>query len=131
MANNGNAARRRRVMVVDDHEEIRTSIARLARVWGHEVAVVGDGPGALALAEAFQPDCAIVDLSLPEMNGIELARHLRRRFPAAQLYLIALTGHAGDDIRDACLAAGFHAHLVKPGDIHRLENLLNHRTAFP
>ncbi len=116
--------RTRKVMIVDDHEEVRTSLSRLARGWGHEVAVAGDGASALALAETFQPECAIVDLSMPDMNGIDLARELRQRFPPAKLYLIALTGYAGTDIRDACLDAGFDAHVVKPGEIDRLEQLL-------
>jgi two-component system CheB/CheR fusion protein len=116
--------RTRRVMIVDDHEEVRASVARLVRSWGHTVVIAGDGPGALSLAEAFQPDCAIVDISLPGMNGIDLARRLRQRFPPAQLYLIALTGYAGADIREGCLAAGFDAHLVKPGEIAQLEKLL-------
>ena len=116
--------RTRRVMIVDDHEEIRTSVARLVRSWGHEVAVARDGPSALSLAETFQPECAIVDISLPGMNGIDLARRLRQRFPPAQLYLIALTGYADADIREGCLAAGFDVHLVKPGEIDLLERLL-------
>ena len=103
------ALRARRVMIVDDHEEIRASVSRLVRGWGHEVAVAADGSSALSLAEAFQPECAIVDLSMPGMNGIELGRRLRQRFPPAQLRLIALSGYAGADIRDACLAAGFDA----------------------
>src|SRR4029453_1401186 len=123
-AGSGRTQRVRRVMIVDDHEEIRKSVPRLVRSWGHEVAVANDSPSALSLAEAFQPDCAVVDLSLPGTNGIDLARYLRQRFPAAQLYLIALTGYAGVDIREGCLAAGFDAHLVKPGDIHLLEKLL-------
>ena len=118
------ALRPRRVMIVDDHQEIRASVTRLARTWGHEVAVAADGPSALALAETFQPECAIVDLSMPGMNGIDLGRRLRQRFPAAQLRLIALSGYADADIRDACLAAGFHAYLVKPGDIPELERLI-------
>ena len=66
------ALRSRRVMIVDDHQEIRASVARLARGWGHEVALAADGPSALSLAEPFQPECAIVDISMPGMNGIEL-----------------------------------------------------------
>jgi len=116
--------RARRVLIVDDHEEIRASITRLARGWGHEVVVAADGSTALSLAEAFQPECAIVDLSLPGMNGIELGRRLRQRFPAAQLRLIALSGYADADIRNGCLAAGFDAYLVKPGDITELERLI-------
>jgi Response regulator containing CheY-like receiver domain and AraC-type DNA-binding domain len=65
----------RKVMVVDDHDDFRTSVARLIRSWGHEVAVASDGPSALSLAEAFQPECGIVDVSLPGMNGLDLARH--------------------------------------------------------
>ena len=61
---------------------------------------------------------------MPGMNGIELGRRLRQRFSAAQLCLIALSGYAGADIRDACLGAGFDAYLVKPGDVHELERLL-------
>ena len=48
-------------MIVDNRREIRASVSRLARGWGHEVALAADGPSALSLAEAFQPECAIVD----------------------------------------------------------------------
>ncbi len=116
--------RTRRVLIVDDHEEVGNSIARLVRTWGHEVAIARDGWSALSLAESFQPECAIVDISLPRMNGIDLARRLREVFTPAQLYMIALTGYAGADMREGCLAAGFDVHLVKPGEIALLERLL-------
>jgi two-component system, OmpR family, response regulator len=76
------------------------------------------------LAESFQPDCAILDLSLPGMSGIELGRRLRKVFPRGRLTMIALTGFTGTDIREACLAAGFDEHLAKPGDIEKLAQLL-------
>ena len=60
----------RRVMIVDDHEEMRKSVPRLVRAWGHEVALAADGPSALALADTFQPECAIVDISMSGMNEI-------------------------------------------------------------
>jgi two-component system CheB/CheR fusion protein len=118
------APRRRRVLVVDDHKEVRDSVARLVRAWGHEVALAEDGRSALSVAHTFHPDCAIVDISLPGMNGIELARSLRKMFPPSQLFLIALTGHTGAHINDACLGAGFDLHLVKPGEIDLLEKVL-------
>ena len=123
------ALRAKRVMIVDDHEEMRTSIARLVSAWGHEVALAADGPSALALAEPFQPECAIIDISMPGMNGIELGRRLRQRFSPAQLCLIAFSGYGGEDIRAACLTAGFDAQMVKPGDIHALERLIGGRRA--
>jgi CheY-like chemotaxis protein len=94
------------------------------RTFGHEVAIARDGPSALTLAERFQPECAIVDLSLPGMNGIELGRRLREVFPRERLYMIALTGFTGTDIRTECLAAGFDEHVTKPGDVDKLAELL-------
>jgi CheY-like chemotaxis protein len=92
---------------------------------GHEVALAADGAGAFSLTDAFQAECAIVDVSMPGMNGIELGRRLRQQFGPAQLCLIALSGYGGEDIRAACLAAGFFdADIVKPGDIRELERLL-------
>ncbi len=114
----------RKVMIVDDHEDFRTSVARLIRSWGYEVAVAGDGPSALSLAEDFQPACGIVDVSLPGMSGLDLARRIRQRFPPAQLYLIALTGHEDAAVRAGCLAAGFDEYLLKPADVVLLERLL-------
>jgi CheY-like chemotaxis protein len=58
------------------------------------------------------------------MNGIELGRQLRVVFPRERLYMIALTGFTGTDIRAECLAAGFDEHVTKPGDIDKLEQLL-------
>jgi CheY-like chemotaxis protein len=58
------------------------------------------------------------------MDGIELGRRLRERFPAAQLRLIALSGYAEAAVRDACLSAGFDAYVVKPGDIPEWERLI-------
>ena len=111
-------------MIVDDHEEIRRSLARLVGAWGHEVAVAENGDRALSLAATFQPEFAILDLSLPGMNGVVLARRLRMVFPAGRLYIIALSGHASGEVREACLAAGFDECLNKPGEIETLERLL-------
>jgi CheY-like chemotaxis protein len=118
------ALRKRKVLIVDDHEEVGKVVARLVHNWGHEVAIARDGPSALSIADTFQPDCAIVDISLPGMSGMDLARQLRRNFPPAKLYMIALTGYARADMRAACIAAGFDAFLAKPGEIDLLEKLL-------
>jgi CheY-like chemotaxis protein len=117
-------SRPRRVLIVDDHKEVGDSLGRLVHAFGHEVAIARDGPSALALAESFQPNAAILDVSLQGMSGIELGRRLRQVFPRGRLFMIALTGFASADIREACFAAGFDAHLIKPGEIPKLEQLL-------
>jgi CheY-like chemotaxis protein len=114
----------RKVLIVDDREEVTRSLARLVKAFGHEVAVAGDAASALTLAAAFQPDCAIVDLGLPVVTGCDLARHLRETFPAGGLLLIAYTGNGDASVREKCRAAGFDACLLKPGDPLVLEELL-------
>ena len=112
------------MLIVDDHEELRRSITRLVRAWGHKVAVAADGPSALAVAEAFQPDYAILDISLQGMTGIDLARRLLEESLPRRPYLIALTAFREPETRAACLAAGFDAYLTKTGDLAELERLL-------
>jgi CheY-like chemotaxis protein len=116
--------RARKVLIVDDNESIRRSLARLIGAWGHEIAVAENGDNALSLAATFQPEFAILDLSLPGMNGVVLARRLRRVFPVGRLYLIALSGHASSEVREACLAAGFDECLSKIDGFESLERLI-------
>ena len=79
--------RGRRILIVDDNKDSAESLAMLARLWGHEVAIAADGPTALARVSTFRPEIALVDIGLPGMNGYEIARRLRdgrwaRRSPA-------------------------------------------------
>lgn len=112
----------RRVLIVDDNADSADSLALLVRAWGHEVAVARDGPSALALAERFRPERALVDIGLPGMNGYELARLLREAH--RDLYLVAMTGYGRDGDRKSAVDAGFDLHLVKPADLDELHDLL-------
>jgi two-component system CheB/CheR fusion protein len=118
------AARARRVLIIDDNADAAEALALLARSWGHEVAVAHDGPGALALAESFAPESALVDIGLPGMDGYELARRLREQPRYRDLMLVALTGYGREEDRNAARAAGFDVHLVKPAEIEALEGIL-------
>ena len=115
---------RRRVLVVDDRDEITKSFTKLLGAFGHDVAVAGDAASALTIAATFQPDCAILDLSLPDMSGYDLARELRKVLEGRPLLLIAFTGHENVSVREQCRAAGFDECLSKPGDPDVLEKLL-------
>ena len=77
----------------------------------------------MAVAQTFHPDAAVIDVSLGDMTGVELARRLRAAADQ-HLVLIALTAHEGDRVRGECLAAGFDEYLVKPQHIPHLEALL-------
>jgi two-component system, chemotaxis family, CheB/CheR fusion protein len=112
----------RRVLIVDDNFDSGDSLALLARSWGHEVAVARDGPSALALAQQFKPELALLDIGLPGMDGYELARRLRTAH--RHLYLVAMTGYGRNEDRKMAHAAGFNSHLVKPADLQELQALL-------
>lgn len=72
----------------------------------------------------FAPDVALLDIGLPVMDGYELARHLRARYPSAPLRLIAISGYGEAKDRTRSKAAGFDEHLVKPVDVDRVCRLL-------
>ena len=113
----------RRVLVVDAHSELRKSLTRLLNAWGHHVAVASSGARAVTVAQTFHPDAAVIDVSLGDMTGVELARQLRAA-AEQRVFLIALTARESDDLRRECLAAGFDEYLVKPQHIPNLEALL-------
>ncbi len=112
-----------RVLVVDDNEDSAEMLAALVAALGYETRVAHDGPQALALAEAFDPHVALLDIGLPVMHGYELARRLKAN-PQSRRHLIAVTGYGHAHDRAASTAAGFDAHLVKPVNLEELTALL-------
>jgi len=103
-----------RVLVVDDNVDQADSLAILLRAAGHEPKTVYSGMAALDTALAFRPDVAILDIGLPELDGYEVARQMRRHPELERVRLIALTGYGQGSDRRRSLAAGFDYHLVKP-----------------
>ncbi len=104
----------RRVLVVDDQEDSAELMAMLLTNYGHEVAVAHDGESALVLALEFRPQLAILDLSLPVMDGYRLAGLLRANPVTASCRLLALSGYCGEADRIKSKRAGFEQHLAKP-----------------
>jgi CheY-like chemotaxis protein len=115
----------KRVLIVDDHEGMRKALTRLIRTWGHTVAVAAEGRAALSQISGFKPDVVVLDISLPGMNGVELVRRVREAASGRPPYLIALTASTDADTREACLAAGCDAFLLKATGIAEIERLLS------
>ena len=107
-------AARLRVLVVDDHLECVLSVGRLLQALGYRVGLAIDGRGALECATEFRPQAALVDLSLPDLDGFGVAERLRAMPETRDTYLIAMTGWGTDEIRARVEACGFDRHLVKP-----------------
>jgi CheY-like chemotaxis protein len=103
-----------RVLIADDSPDIADSLAMILGDRGHEVHTAYDGVAAIARAEELRPDVVILDIGLPELDGLEAVRHIRAQPWGGTATLIAITGWAGESARRASVAAGFDYHLVKP-----------------
>jgi CheY-like chemotaxis protein len=120
-----------RVLVVDDCPDTRGSLCLLLDLWGHKARTAADGPSALAEAFAFHPEVVLLDIGLPQMDGYEVARELRRLPGTRHALLVATTGFGqGQDVTRA-REAGFDHHLLKPFDPDVLQALLDGCSARP
>jgi CheY-like chemotaxis protein len=114
----------RRILVVDDFRDSVDGLVMLLELLGHRVRAAYDGRAALAIADEWRPDVAILDIAMPGMDGYELARRLRAKHPGRGILLIALTGFGGDDHRRRAMEAGFDHYFVKPVAIDILVGLV-------
>ena len=117
-----------RVLVVEDDEEIAQVLQRSLRLEGYEVRIAADGEAALDPAAAFDPDLVILDLGLPKLDGMEVARRLRA---ADDVPILMLTARDALEARVEGLDAGADDYLVKPFErqelLARLRALLRRR----
>lgn len=103
-----------RVILVEDNEDARVMLAELLRLQGHEVLEAPDGPTALRIIPETNPDIAVIDIGLPEMNGYQVAERIRQLALPSPMRLVALTGYGTASDREQTTKAGFDSHLVKP-----------------
>ena len=114
-----------RVMLVDDNLDSLVSVGRLLSVLGYDVRAEQDGLKALSCAEEFRPDVALIDLSLPGMDGCAVARRMRALDATRDTRLIAMTGWATAESQSRTRDAGFDLHLVKPLSVDALTDALS------
>ena len=114
-----------RLLLVEDHPFNAEAMQRLlAKKGGHEVRVAYDGPSALDAAREWQPDLALLDIGLPGMSGLELAKRLKASPATARIILVALTASVDASDHRAALAAGCVAVETKPLELERIIPLL-------
>lgn len=104
----------RRVLVVDDNADAADSLAAVIQLSGHVAHVAYDATAALAAAETFVPEVALLDLGLPDVDGFELARRLRRQPQLERIRIVAVSGYGQAADRERTREAGFDAHFTKP-----------------
>lgn len=115
-----------RVLIVDDNRDNAQGLASLLSIDGIEVETAFDGPSGIDAARRFRPDCVLLDIGLPIMDGYEVARRLRRE-GFADASIIAVSGYGDEAARIRSREAGFDHHLIKPIDYDQLLGILQNQ----
>lgn len=118
-----------RVLVVEDYADAAEVIAACFDLLGCESHFVTCGRAALESAETFEPQVVMVDLGLPDLDGFDVARELRRG-RCRHAYLVALTGRVRLDDEARALEAGFDRLILKPIGLADIRELVSHVGAF-
>jgi CheY-like chemotaxis protein len=110
-----------RVLLAEDNAVNQKLAVRLLERMGLRADVVGDGRAAVEALEAREYDIVLMDVQMPEMDGLEATRSIRRRWPDRTVRIVGLTANAMAGDREACLAAGMDDYVSKPIRPEQLE----------
>lgn len=119
-----NAAPALKVFVVDDDRDTTDCMQWLLRHMGHEVRTANDGRSAVEQAPVFRPDLMLVDLAMPNFDGLAVARGIRQRPELFNISLICLSGYGDKAHQDLAREAGFDECLIKPLPADGLKDLV-------
>jgi two-component system cell cycle response regulator DivK len=102
------------ILVADDTEDIRELYAEYLHLCGFRAEIATGGEEAVAKARDLRPAAIVMDLSMPEVDGVEATRRLKSDAATRDIPIIALTGHAVQHSKESALAAGCATYLTKP-----------------
>jgi PAS domain S-box-containing protein len=114
----------RRVLVVDDNEDAAEMLEMFLTLGGHEVCKAASAEAALDVLRDFRPHVAFLDIGLPGMDGLDLAREIRKLESQDGVMLVAVTGWGQAEDRKRTRDAGFDHHLTKPVATSEIEKIL-------
>ena len=114
-----------KILLVEDNELNRDMLSRRLMRKGFDVVLALDGGEGLAMATSESPDLILLDMSLPVMNGWDVARELKENSITNHIPIIALTAHAMDGDREKALAAGCNEYETKPIEFQQLLEKMN------
>jgi len=108
------------ILVIEDYSDSRTLLSSLLRGKGYKVVEARDGREGLLQANRVTPDLILMDLAMPEMDGVEATRRLRQRHTLSRTPIFAISAYVTDDVKHDALAAGCAEVFLKPLDIESL-----------
>jgi DNA-binding response OmpR family regulator len=113
-------ARQVRVLIVDDNRDAADLLSDFFLLHGYMTEIEYDGFAGLSAVLAFAPNVVFLDLGMPELDGFETARQIRRLTSIQQPRLVAFSAWGDEYTRAKTKEAGFDAHVVKPSDLNIL-----------
>jgi CheY-like chemotaxis protein len=108
------------ILVVEDYSDSRTLLSSLLRAKGYKVVEARDGKEGLRQANRTTPDLILMDLAMPEMDGVEATRRLRQRQALSRTPVFAISAYATADVKQDAMAAGCAEVFLKPLEIEKL-----------
>lgn len=117
------------VLVVEDFEDNRFMMRRLLEMSGYSVVEAINGNQAVERAASDHPDIILMDLSLPQLDGLAATRRIRAQEDGPRVPIVAVSAHDSADFHAEALAAGCNEYVTKPIDFDQLVELLNRLTA--
>ena len=116
-----------KILLAEDDESMRRFLAQALEKAGHEVSLAQNGEEAVALAAAQTFDCILMDVQMPQMDGLEAARRIRQSGNATPILALTANSMRGD--REACEAAGMTGYLAKPFEPEQLHAAMERAVA--
>ena len=108
------------ILVVEDYPDSRTLLSSLLRAKGYKVVEAADGREGVRQAFRATPDLILMDLAMPEMDGIEATRQLRQRQTLSRTPIFAISAYTTSEVKQDAMAAGCAEVFAKPLDIESL-----------
>jgi CheY-like chemotaxis protein len=120
-----NGSQQPTIMVVEDFEDNRFMMRRLLEMSGYRVLEAVNGEEAVELAQRERPGLILMDLSLPQLDGLAATRRIRQHPEMRDVPIVAVSAHDTADFHADALAAGCNDYVTKPIDFDQLEALLS------
>lgn len=114
------------ILYIEDDFQNRLLVRRILGAYGYSVVEAEDGARGIQLAQELVPDLILMDINLPEMDGYEITKRLRKLQVLAHVPIIAMTANVMKGDREKTQAAGCDGYIAKPIDVDQLPDQIEH-----
>ncbi len=110
----------RKILIVEDNQDSRELVVKVLKNKGYQTIEAADGEEALEKVAAEKPDLILLDISIPKIDGYEVAKRLKSQEEFRDIPIVALTAHAMKGDREKVIVAGFEGYISKPINVREL-----------